>query len=79
MTNEEFASWCDRHFRSRLACSKAMGLDRDTVDSLVRGATRKGTPYPVSTTVALACAAWTLGLRDYDGGAVTLGGQEGAK
>ena len=28
---------------------------------------------PVPAHLALACASWTLGLRDYDGGAVTIG------
>lgn len=74
MTNKQFARWREAHFRSRLACAEALGIDRDTVDALETGATRKGNPYPVPLHIALACAAWTMGLKKYDGGAVTIGG-----
>lgn len=73
MTNDEFSDWRARHFRSVLACANAMGLDREAVSSLERGHTRIGNPYKVPAYVALACAAWTIGLRDYDGGAVMIG------
>ncbi len=73
MTNDQFLAWRRRHFRSRAACARAFGLNRDTVTALEAGRTRRGSPYPVPVHVALACAAYTLGLRCYDGGAVTIG------
>lgn len=73
MTNREFASWRARHFNSRRACALALGLDPRAVGALEAGATRNGTAAPIPAHVALACAAWTIGLRDYDGGAVTIG------
>lgn len=78
MTNEQFQAWRKLNFRSKSACAKALGINRETVDSLERGATRNGTPYPVSTHLALACAAWTMGIREYHGGAVTWHGAAGA-
>lgn len=73
MTNAQFATWRAKHFRSVLACAKALEIDRETVAALEAGRTRKGHPAPVPTPVALACAAWTIGLRDYDGGVVAIG------
>jgi len=37
-------------------------LDREVVEALLRGKTRKGTPYPVKHHIALACAAVEAGL-----------------
>lgn len=65
MTNAEFARWRGTHFRSRSAAARALDLNRDTIDALETGRTRKGFEYPVPRYVALACAAWSLGLRDY--------------
>jgi len=73
MTNREFDEWFSRHFRSDMACAKEMGWDRDTVAALRSGKSRKGAPYPVRRHIALACAAYTIGLREYDGGKVALG------
>lgn len=73
MTNRQFRTWREKHFRSRRACGMALGLDRDAVEALETGKTRNGASYPVRPLIALSCAAWTLGLRDYDGGAVTIG------
>lgn len=73
MTNDQFAVWRARHFRSVLACAKALGLDRDTVVALESGRTRRGNAYPVPHHIELACAAWTMSLRSYDGGAVVFG------
>ena len=72
MTNDQFRVWRERHFRSRLEAERRLGIGRETLASLERGATRNGTPFPVPEYIALACAAWTMGLRDYDGGAVTI-------
>lgn len=73
MTNEQFADWRARYFRSRAAAARALGLDRDAIAALESGTTRNGRAYPVPAHVALACAAWQLGLRDFDGGAVAIG------
>lgn len=73
MTNEQFKAWRERHFRSRMAAGKALGIDRGAIGFLEDGVTDNGTPYPVRPHIALACAAWTIGLRDYDGGAVKIG------
>lgn len=73
MTNKQFADWRGRHFRSRAAAATGLGMDRDTVIALETGKSRAGKPYPVRPHVALACAAWTMGLREYDGGPVTVG------
>lgn len=73
MTNAEFAAWRAKHFRSINACSTALGIDREAVAALEAGKTRKGNPYPVPPHIALACAAWTIGLREYRGGAVAIG------
>lgn len=72
MTNSEFKAWRERMFRSRSACAAAFGLDREAVGSLESGSSRAGNPYSVPPAIALACAAWTIGLRDYDGGGVTI-------
>ena len=73
MTNEQFAAWRTRHFRSQAACARALGLDRDTVTALESGITRKGNAYPVPSYIARACRDWTAGFSDdYDGGAVVL-------
>jgi DNA-binding XRE family transcriptional regulator len=74
MTNSQFAEWRPRFFRSRSACAARLGIDRETVAQLETGTTRKGNPFPVPPHIALACAAWTMGLREYDGGAVKIGG-----
>lgn len=67
MTNEEFAAWRPRYFRSRLAAAKALDLDRETIAALESGYTRKGNPFPVPRHTALACAAWAIGWREFDG------------
>ena len=64
VTTEEFRAWREHHFpEGRSACAAAFGLARETIDSLERGATRPGAPYPVRPVIALACVAWGLGLR----------------
>lgn len=73
MTNDQFHLWRINHFRSKAACAEALGLDRDTVAALESGRTRKGSAYPIPPHVALACAAWTMGVRAYNGGGVLLG------
>lgn len=73
MTNAEFAAWRQRHFRSISACARALQLDRETVTALERGQTRRGGDYPVPAYVGMACAAYTVGVRDYDGGPVMIG------
>lgn len=73
MTNSQFDAWASRHFRSTLACAKALGLDRETVTALRAGRTRKGSPCPVPAHIAMACAGWTIGAHDYDGGRVAIG------
>jgi len=73
MPNTQFAAWRARHFKSRRACAVALGFDARAVQALEDGKTRNGTRLPIPTHVALSCAAWTLGLRDYSGGAVTIG------
>jgi len=74
VTNRQFKAWRERMFRSRSACAAAFGLDRDAVTAMESGASRAGNDYPVPAHIALACAAWTLGLRGYDGGGVMIGG-----
>jgi hypothetical protein len=74
MTNTEFADFRQRYFRSVAACAKAWEMDRDTVTSLETGQTRRGTEYPVPLHIALACAGWAVGVREYDGGPVMIGG-----
>jgi len=74
MTPEQFQAWRARHFpKSRRACAKALGLAETTILACETGRTRNGNPYDIPLTVELACAAWTMGLRDYDGGAVAIG------
>ena len=73
MTNSEFDEWFSRHFRSDMAAAKALDLDRDAIASLRSGKTRRGNPRPVPAHIALACAAYTIGLREYDGGKVAIG------
>lgn len=73
MTPNQFAEWRARYFKSRRACALALGLDPRAVQALEAGRPRNGTPCPVPAHVALACAAWTIGLREYDGGAVAIG------
>jgi hypothetical protein len=67
MTNEQFARWRSGNFRSGSAAARMLEMDRDTVAALETGRTRKGFDYPVPLHVALACAAWSMGLRDYRG------------
>lgn len=55
MTNEEFAQWRARHFRSRAAAAEALELHRDTVTALETGKTKNGEIYPVRHHIALAC------------------------
>lgn len=74
MTNEQFSAWRERHFDSDFACARALGIDRDTVAALRTGKTRNDAAYPVRPFIALACAAWTIGLRGYEGGAVKWDG-----
>jgi len=66
VTNQQFAAWRARHFRSRRACAQALGIDPRTIRAFEAG-------RAIPAHVILACAAWTLGLRGYDGGAVTIG------
>lgn len=78
MTNDEFTAWRARHFRSRRACARAFGVGIEVVECLERGRQRdrpgkEGRPYPVPPTIELTCAAWTMGIRAYDGGPVTIG------
>lgn len=72
MTNAEFDAWIGRHFRSNAAAGRAFGLNHELVKAMREGRSRKGHDTPVPTHVALACAAWTLGIRDYDGGPITM-------
>jgi hypothetical protein len=76
MTNKQFAAWAGRHFRSNMACADALQLDRDAIRALATGKTRKGNDAPIPAYVALACAAWTIGVdpATYDGKAVQIGG-----
>lgn len=67
MTNKEFKRWRKSQFPTQLACAEALEWDRDKVKALETGKTRLGAPYPVRTCDALACAAWTVGLRRYHG------------
>ena len=72
MTNEQFAAWVKRHFctntgrANHSAAAEALGINREAVDSLIRGHTRNGAAYPVRKHIELACAAWNIGLRGYD-------------
>jgi hypothetical protein len=72
MKNSEFAAWRARHFRSRRACAVVFGLDPRAVAALEEGHTRNGTPCPIPPHVMWACAAYTLNVGEYDGGAVTI-------
>lgn len=62
MTNEDFRTWRERHFRSPLAASTQLGLHRDTIKALETGLTKNGEPYPVKPYIALMCAAVDHGL-----------------
>ena len=67
MTNEQFAKWRESHFPRRSVAARALGINHETVAALESGVTRKGKPYPVPLVVELACAAWSLNVRAYDG------------
>ena len=67
MTNEQFAKWRESHFPRRSVAARALGINHETVAALESGVTRKGKPYPVPLVVELACAAWSLNIRAYDG------------
>lgn len=67
MTHREFTLWRKREFPSRLACATAMGWGRDKVDALETGKTRGGARCSIRTADALACAAWTVGIREFHG------------
>jgi hypothetical protein len=66
MTNTQFATWVAANFRSDRAAGQALGLDQRTVTSY-----RRGQSVPIY--VALACAAYSMGLRDFDGKTLNLG------
>lgn len=74
MTNSEFDAWVTQHFpEGDSACGRALDIDRETVKALRTGKTKNGALYPVRTHMALACAAWTMGLRKYSGETVAIG------
>lgn len=76
MTNQEFNAWFAKHFRSNRACAQAMGWDVETVAAMRTGTNKRGNPRPIAQHEALACAAYTIGVREYDGGKVTVGGRK---
>ncbi|MGH6892849.1 MAG: hypothetical protein ACREEP_11375 [Dongiaceae bacterium] len=68
MTGPELDAWIRLHFSSVRACARGLGIDKETLGAYIRGHTRHyQRPAPVPTYVALACAAWAMGLKDYDG------------
>lgn len=74
MTNREFDAWVTRHFpQGDSACGRALDLNRETIKALRLGATKNGTPYPVGLHLALACAAWSMGIREFAGETLVIG------
>lgn len=63
MTNEEFAEWRKRHFRSVAAAAKYLGLCGETLTELETGKRRRGgKECPIKPHIELCCAAVDAGL-----------------
>ena len=69
MTKEEFKAWRKRLGLTQAQAGEALGISREWVFTLERGAERNGKPANVSLTIELACEA--LEKRQLEKSAVT--------
>lgn len=67
MTNKQFNAWVAAYFRSDRAAGVALGLDQRTVTRY-----RKDQSIPIY--VELACAAYSMGIREFDGMSIEFDG-----
>ena len=72
MTRKEFEAWIERRYRGNVsAAAREMGINRETVEAILRGETRSRAPKPIPAPpryVELLAAAVELGVQNYDGG-----------
>ena len=68
MTPEQFRAWRKREGLSQTAAATALGVSMTTVRLYEKGERwEDGRPVVIPKSVRLACAAISLGMKDYDG------------
>lgn len=74
MTPTAFKAWRKSLGLSQKGAAEALGVSKSSVELYEAGVRRGDDPRPVEIprTVALACAAVTLRIAAYDGGAIVI-------
>lgn len=67
MTPEQFTAWLGHMAVSKTKAAELLGISRPTLYAYLSGVNARGECVEIPRSIALACAALRLGVRDYPG------------